>query len=73
MENLLERNPRMSFTDFWHHLASIYDRDTQAQLRVAWESVTLPSGTLTLDRWYEFIREFHLRRDRVEDRTPQEE
>ena len=51
----------------------MYDKDSLAQLRLAWESVRLPAGTLTLGRWMEFQREFQLKRDRVEDRTAQEE
>ena len=73
LENLLERNPRLPFQEFWDHLSTLYDCDTQAQQKLAWERVRLPKGELTLDKWLSFLREFHLRRDRVEERTPQEE
>ena len=73
LDNMEERNPYLSFQSFWDHLASLYDRDSQSQHRLAWESVRLPSGDLSLERWLTFVREFHLQRDRVEERTPQEE
>jgi hypothetical protein len=63
----------LTFTAFWSHLASLYDKDSQGQLRLAWEAVKLPPGELTLEKWHTFLREFHLKRDRVEERTPHEE
>ena len=66
-------DPRLTFESFWGQLAALYDRDSQAQLRVAWESVRLAPGELSLDSWLIFLREFQLRRDRVEDRSLQEE
>ena len=73
LENHWEKKPHMTFQEFWDFLASMYDKDSQAQLRLAWESVKLPPGELSLERWLTFLREFHLKRDRVEDFTPQEE
>lgn len=73
LENSLELNPRLTFNEFWSMLQHEYDKDSQAQLRLAWESVRLPTGPLTLEKWSVFYREYQLRRDRVEERTPQEE
>ena len=72
MELRKEHNPHLSFKDYFAELQSLYDRDSVAQSRMAWEMVKLPSGELTLDKWLGFLREFQLKRDRVEDRTPQE-
>ena len=76
-QNLLEyrreQNPGLSFQAFWDELQSLYDRDTVAQSRMAWEAVKLPPGDLSLEKWLEFLGEFQLKRDRVEDRTPNEE
>ena len=73
LEHQLENCPSLTFKEFWDHLVSLYDRDTQAQLRMAWEAVLLPGGELTLEKWLNFWREFQLKRDRVDDKTPQEE
>lgn len=73
LERRRDANPRLSYKEFFEELQSLYDRDTVAQQRVAWESLRLPPGDLTLDKWLEFIRNFQLLRDRVEDWTPQEE
>ena len=73
LENLLERNPRLTFAEFWETLSTLYDRDSQVQLRMAWETVRIAKGDLTLEKWLEFLREFQLKRDRVEERTEQEE
>ena len=48
-------------------------RDSQVQLRMAWETVRIAKGELTLEKWLEFLREFQLKRDRVDERTEQEE
>jgi hypothetical protein len=56
LENLLETNPRLSFTDFWGHMSGIYDGDSQAQLRLQWESVKIAQGELNLDKWLHFLR-----------------
>ncbi len=69
----METNPRLTFTDFWGHLSRLYDRDSQAQLRLQWESVKIAPGELNLDKWLQFLRESQLKRDRVEDRSHQEE
>ena len=73
LEMMQEKNEDLSFQDFWETLRSLYDRDTQGQLRLAWETVQLPKGDLSLEKWLKFAREWELRRERVEDRTPQEE
>lgn len=73
LENHQEKDPGLTFSAFWAHLVGLYDKDTQAQLRLAWESVKLPPGELTLEKWNVFLREFQLKRDRVEEKTPQEE
>ena len=73
LENMSEKNPNITFGEVWDYLSSLYDRDTQAQLRMAWENVRLQEGALTLEKWLNFQREFQLKRDRVEERTPQEE
>ena len=39
LENMLERNPRLTFGEFWDTLSTLYDRDSQVQLRMAWETV----------------------------------
>ena len=76
-QNLLElrrgKNPSLTLRAFWDELQALYDRDTVAQSRLAWEAVKLPPGDLSLEKWLEFLREFQLKRDRVEDRTPTEE
>jgi hypothetical protein len=51
----------------------LYDRDTQTQLKLAWENVRLAPGELSLEKWFTFLREFQLSGDRVEEKTPQEE
>ena len=68
-----EQNPSLTMGEFWQELQSLYDKDSAAQNRLAWESTRLPQGELSLDRWLEFLREFQLKRDRVEDRTDHEE
>ena len=73
LENMLERNPRLTFGEFWDTLSTLYDRDSQVQLRMAWETVRIAKGELTLEKWLEFLREFQLKRDRVVERTEQEE
>ena len=73
LENMTEKNPDLPFQEFWDSLAILYDRDTQAQLRLAWEGVRPPTGELNLEKWNIFQREWQLKRDRVEERTPQEE
>ena len=73
LENMSEKNPNITFGEVWDYLSSLYNRDTQAQLRMAWENVRLQEGALTLEKWLNFQREFQLKRDRVEERTPQEE
>ncbi len=73
LEHQQKRNPGLTFTTFWSHLASLYDKDSQGQLRLAWEAVKLPLGELTLEKWHSFLREFNLKRDRLEKRTPHEE
>ena len=73
LENMMETNPRMTFQEFWGTLSELYDRDSQAQLRLQWESVKIKPGDLNLDKWLQFLREFQLKRDRVEDRSNQEE
>ena len=72
LENMLERNPRLTFGEFWDTLSTLYDRDSQVQLRMAWETVRIAKGELTLEKWLEFPREFQLKRDRVKERTEQE-
>jgi hypothetical protein len=69
----LESNPNTQFRDLWDLFSQTYEQDSQAQLKLAWESVKLPPGDLTLEKWMKFLREFELKRNRVEDRTPQEE
>ena len=73
LEDMLEQNPTMSFRYFFDHLASIFDRDTQVQQNLAWENVRLQPGELTLQKWLPFLREFQLKRNRVQERTSQEE
>ena len=73
LERRREQNGRLTFQEFYEELQGLYDRDSAAQQRLAWESCKLPQGELNLDRWLEFQREFQLKRDRVEDKTPQEE
>ena len=68
-----EQNPKLTLDEFWEELQNLYDKDTPAQNRQAWESIKPPPGELSLDKWLEFLREFQLLRDRVEDRTAHEE
>ena len=44
LENHLEKKPHLTFQEFWDHLVSLYDKDTQGQQRLAWESTKLPPG-----------------------------
>ena len=44
LENMSEKNPNITFGEVWDYLSSLYDRDTQAQLRMAWENVRLQEG-----------------------------
>ena len=68
-----DQNPALSFSAFWQMLQNMYDKESQAQNRLAWEAVRLPPGDLTLERWLAFLMDFQIKRDRVEDHTPQEE
>ena len=45
----LDQNPGLSFFAFWHMLESMYDKESPAQNRLAWEAVRLPPGDLTLE------------------------
>ena len=68
-----EVNEALSYQEFFEELQALYERDTIAQSRHAWQSLKLPPGDLTMEKWVKFCREFELLRDRVEDRTSTEE
>ena len=68
-----EQNADLTFHEFFAELQKLYDRDSVAQQRMAWQAVKLPSGELTLYKWLDFLREFQLKKARVDDMTPQEE
>jgi len=69
----MEQNADLTFQEFFAELQKLYDRDSVAQQRMAWQAVKLPSGELTLYKWLDFLLEFQLKKSRVDDRTPQEE
>ena len=45
LENMTKRNPHLYFANFWDGLVELYDRGTQAQLRLDWENVRLQGGS----------------------------
>ena len=75
IERRLEANPQLGYQAIWAELDREFGRDASTQARRVWESVrlSLESGELTIAAWRKFQTDFELARDRVEDRTQQEE
>ena len=68
-----EANPQLTYTQFWGDLQSEFEGDVNFRHRSAWERVQLTNGQMNTINWRKFCTEFELLKQRVEDRTEQEE
>ena len=70
----MEENPHITYTQFWAELQNEFEGDVNYRHRNAWERVQLDQrAPLTSTKWRKFCAEFELLKQRVEDRTDQEE
>jgi hypothetical protein len=69
----LERNPQLTYNEFWRDLEREYSRDLTSHYRREWEKVTLGGvRRLTPQMWRIFESEFSLKATRVGDVTERE-
>ena len=70
-----EANGGVTFADFWDEIDCEFGRDATHQNRTAWVQVDINKvgSRMTSTEWRAFVKEFILRRNRVDDRTESEE
>ena len=68
-----EKNRYITYDQAFELLRKKYDKDDTSRTRRAWESLKIPQGDLSVEKWETFYRRFQMLRDRLEDWTPQEE